>query len=101
MKLRGWSAAVAALIACGACSGGKHPESQGIRVGFYGALTGPTATFALSGRNGARLAVEDLNRAGGVLGQRVELLVEDDRGEPSEAASAVTKLISRDHVVAL
>jgi branched-chain amino acid transport system substrate-binding protein len=95
------AAALAAIALCGGCGGEKHPGSRGIRVGFYGALTGPTATFALSGRNGARLAVDDLNRAGGLLGERVELLVEDDRGEASEAASAVTKLITRDHVVAL
>ncbi|MGH9399037.1 MAG: ABC transporter substrate-binding protein [Thermoanaerobaculia bacterium] len=83
------------------CGGEKNPETRGIRIGFYGALTGPTATFALSGSNGARLAADEVNRAGGVLGKRVELVVEDDRGEASEAASAVSKLIARDHVVAL
>ena len=94
---------LAVLAACStlSCGGEKNPETQGIRVGFYGALTGPTATFALSGKNGARLAADEINRAGGVLGKRVELLVEDDRGEASEAASAVSKLIARDHVVAL
>ncbi len=83
------------------CGGEKAPAAEGIQIGFYGALTGPTATFALSGKNGARLAIEELNRAGGVLGKQIEMLVEDDRGEPSEAASAVSKLITRDHVVAL
>ena len=47
------------------------------------------------------LAAGQLNRAGGVLGKHVELLVEDDHNEASEAASAVSKLITRDHVVAL
>jgi branched-chain amino acid transport system substrate-binding protein len=83
----------------GACT--RHPKENSIRIGFFGALTGPTATFALAGRNGARLAVEEANRAGGVLGRKIELLVEDDRGEASEAASAATKLITRDRVVAL
>ena len=91
-------APLAALLSCG---GEKAPESEGIQIGFYGALTGPTATFALSGRNGARLAVEEINRSGGVLGKRLDMLVEDDRGEASEAASVVSKLITRDHVVAL
>ncbi len=93
--------AAASLVALASCGGEKPPEARGIRVGFFGALTGPTATFALSGKNGARLAVDEINRAGGLLGKRVELLVEDDRGEASEAASAVSKLITRDHVVAL
>jgi branched-chain amino acid transport system substrate-binding protein len=92
-------AAVSILPSCGA---EKPPGAEGIQIGFFGALTGPTATFAQSGRNGVTLAVEQLNAAGGVLGgKRLELLVEDDRGEASEAASAVSKLITRDHVVAL
>jgi branched-chain amino acid transport system substrate-binding protein len=92
-------AALAAGVLCASCS--RRPEADVIRVGFFGALTGPTATFALAGRNGARLAVEQVNRAGGVLGRKIELVVEDDRGEASEAASAATKLITRDRVVAL
>jgi branched-chain amino acid transport system substrate-binding protein len=83
------------------CGGEKTPEAQKIEIGFFGALTGPQATFALSGRNGARLAIDQLNAAGGVLGKKLDLLVEDDHNDPSEAASAVSKLITRDHVVAL
>ena len=90
-----------ALLAA-SCGQERRPAaSQGISIGFFGALTGPQATFALSGRNGAKLAFDERNRAGGVLGKRLELLVEDDHNDPSEAASAVTKLITRDQVVAL
>ena len=78
----------------------RCPEAQKIEIGFFGALTGPQATFALSGKNGARLAIDQLNAAGGVLGKKLDLLVEDDHNEASEAASAVSKLITRDHVVA-
>lgn len=95
----------AGCVICGLlaarCGGERAPASQGIEIGFFGALTGPQATFALSGRNGARLAAEQINRAGGVLGKRLDILVEDDHNEASEAASAVSKLITRDHVVAL
>ena len=77
----------------------KAPE--GIPIGFYGSLTGPTATFGQSGKNGSTLAFDEINASGGVLGSRIALRAEDDRGEPAEAASAVSKLISRDHVVAL
>lgn len=83
------------------CGGEKPTATQGIEIGFYGALTGPQATFALSGRNGARLAIEEINRSGGVLGKKLDLIAEDDRNDPSEAASAVSKLITRNHVVAL
>jgi branched-chain amino acid transport system substrate-binding protein len=47
------------------------------------------------------LAADEVNRAGGVLGRPIEILAEDDRGEAAEAATAVSKLITRDHVVAL
>jgi branched-chain amino acid transport system substrate-binding protein len=91
-------ASLALLAGCGGESAG---ERQGVKVGFFGALTGPTATFAISGKNAATLAVAELNAAGGVLGKPIVLLAEDDRGEASEAASSVSKLITRDHVVAL
>ena len=91
---------LAALLAA-ACADEKAPAAGGIPIGFYGALSGPEATFAVSGRNGARLAIDELNQSGGVLGVPLSLLVEDDRNEPAEAASAVSKLITRDHVVAL
>ena len=95
-------AAALALTLSAGCGGEKPPEAQGgVKIGFFGALTGPTATFAISGRNGALLAAEEINRAGGVLGQPIALISEDDRGEASEAASVVSKLITRDHVVAL
>ena len=98
----GLLATIAAILVVPGCGGEKTPGTEGIQVGFFGALTGPTATFALSGKNGVALGIEELNAAGGVLGgKRVELLVEDDRGEATEAASAVSKLITRDHVVAL
>jgi branched-chain amino acid transport system substrate-binding protein len=70
-------------------------------VGFFGALTGPTATFAQSGKRGVELAAAEINAAGGVLGEPLQILAEDDRGEAAEAASVVSKLITRDHVVAL
>jgi branched-chain amino acid transport system substrate-binding protein len=90
-----------AAAAASACGGEKTGVSQGIKIGFFGALTGPTATFAISGRQGVLLAADERNRAGGVLGRPIEILAEDDRGEAAEAATAVSKLITRDHVVAL
>jgi branched-chain amino acid transport system substrate-binding protein len=93
-------AILAASLISAACAAPKGPN-RGIRIGFYGSLTGTTATFGQSGKNGAALAVEEINAAGGVLGDNLILLPEDDRSEPEEAASAVSKLISRDHVIAL
>ena len=92
-------AAAITIVCAAACRRPTGPST--IPIGFYGSLTGTTATFGQSGQNGAVLAVEEANTAGGLLGKKLSLISEDDRAEPAEAASAVTKLISQDHVVAL
>ncbi len=99
-RARGLAGLLTAALAA-ACGGEKTLQPQGVKVGFFGALTGPTATFAISGRNGVLLAVDEINREGGVLARPVVVLSEDDRGEAAEAASVVSKLVTRDHVVAL
>jgi len=55
--------ALSALLAGGCGGERKPPDAQGIPIGFFGALSGPQATFALSGKNGAKLAADQLNRA--------------------------------------
>ena len=64
-------------------------------------ITGRDASFGEASLAGARIAVDELNAAGGVLGRPVELVVEDDRSLAGESATAAKKLISRDRVVAL
>ena len=72
-----------------------------IPVGVYGALTGDQAAFGTSTVNGVKLAADEINAAGGILGRKVRLVVEDDQGRAEEAASVVTKLITSNDVVAL
>ena len=64
-------------------------------------MTGPTATFGTSTDEGIRLAMEEINAAGGVLGKPIEVLTEDTQSKPTEAVNAVEKLISRSKVVAV
>ena len=94
----GLATTVAALLftACG-----KKADTNEILIGEFGALTGPIATFGQNTHKGVMMAVDEINAAGGVLGKRIRLLVEDDQGKPEEALTAVTKLISKDRVVAL
>jgi len=72
-----------------------------IKIGAIFPITGPLATFGTSCANGAKMAIEEVNLRGGVLGSKIELLVEDDQYKPEEAANAAKKLIERDKVVAL
>lgn len=85
------------LIGCG----GSQTNQNEILIGEYSSLTGTTATFGLSTHRGLLLAVEDANNAGGVLGKKIHLLTEDTQSKPEEAATAVTKLITRDKVKAI
>lgn len=66
-----------------------------IRLGFVGGISGRVADLGIGGRNGALLAVELRNAAGGIKGRQIELLAEDDQQNPEFAQQAVTRLISR------
>jgi len=72
-----------------------------IRVGVYGDLTGPTASFGQSTKNGVQLAFEEINAAGGVNGKKLEMIPEDDQGTPEKAKTVISKLISQDKVQAV
>ncbi|HKR65502.1 MAG TPA: ABC transporter substrate-binding protein [Thermoanaerobaculia bacterium] len=72
-----------------------------IVIGEYGSLTGSEGTFGTSTHNGIKLAVDEINAAGGVNGRMLKVLTEDDQSKPEEAASAVTKLISQNNVIAV
>jgi len=72
-----------------------------IVVGYYGDLTGRTASFGTSTRNGVEMAVDEINKAGGVMGRKVRVIVEDDQGEPNKAATVVSKLVNQDKVQAV
>jgi branched-chain amino acid transport system substrate-binding protein len=88
--------AVAALLPLGCAK--REAE---IKIGEYGSLTGSTATFGISTKNGIELYMDHLNAAGGVGGTKVRVLVEDDQSKPEEAATAVNKLIAQDAVIAV
>ena len=102
MKHRTWSRASFLVLtaALAACAGGDQSADE-ILIGEYGSLTGTTATFGISTKNGIEMATEAINAAGGLLGKQVRIIVEDDQGRPEEAQTVVSKLINSDRVVAL
>jgi len=84
------------------CSGNRQgEEASEIVIGEFGSLTGTTATFGISTKNGIDMAVDEVNLSGGLLGKKVRVVVEDDQGRPEEAQTVVTKLITKDRVVAI
>lgn len=92
---------ICAALLLGACAGDRGGDPNEILIGEYGSLTGTTATFGISTRDGIDLAIDEVNATGGVLGRQVRVIVEDDQGRPEEAQTVVTKLITSDNVVAL
>lgn len=80
---------------------GQPGDANAIAIGEYASLTGREAAFGNSSHNGTKLAVEELNAAGGLLGKQVKLIYEDNRSLPGESATIVKKLITRDKVVAV
>ncbi len=72
-----------------------------IVLGEYGSLTGATATFGKSSDNGIQMATDEINKAGGILGKKVEVIVIDDASKTEQASSAVLKLINENKVLAV
>jgi branched-chain amino acid transport system substrate-binding protein len=70
--------------------------AQTVKIGVNEPLTG---AFAASGTyvvNGAKIAADEINAKGGVLGKKIELVIEDNKSNPTEAAAVAEKLITRD-----
>ncbi|HEY7363428.1 MAG TPA: ABC transporter substrate-binding protein [Methylomirabilota bacterium] len=72
-----------------------------VRIGVIQPLSGPVAASGSYVRMGAEIARDWINARGGVLSRRVELVIEDNKSDPKEAASAAEKLIVRDKVPAI
>ncbi|MDX2226934.1 MAG: ABC transporter substrate-binding protein [Verrucomicrobiae bacterium] len=72
-----------------------------ILIGHYGSMTGSTATFGQSTDKGVRMAAEEINAKGGILGKKIRIVTEDDQGRPEEAVNAVLKLINQNRVTAV
>ncbi|WP_421869155.1 substrate-binding protein [Motiliproteus sp.] len=80
---------------------GQSQTSEPIRLGVVLPLSGVFQTYGQLGLNGATLAVEQINAAGGVLGRPLQLVVRDNRTQPAESVRLTRELIQIDDVFAL
>jgi len=76
-------------------------SSPEIVIGHFASMTGSEATFGQSTDNGIKLAVDEINAAGGINGKQIRLITYDDKGDAREAGTAVTRLTTKDGVVAV
>lgn len=88
--------ATTAILAASALTAAHAQET--IKIGVTQPLTG---AFAASGNyvaQGTKIAAEEINKDGGVLGKKIQLIVEDNKSNPTEAVTTVEKLIEQDKV---
>ncbi len=71
------------------------PASAQIKLGVAGPITGGSAAFGAQLKNGVEQAVDDINAAGGILGQKIQVpvTVGDDRADPKEGVSVANKFV--------
>ncbi|MFI6322945.1 ABC transporter substrate-binding protein [Nonomuraea sp. NPDC050556] len=97
MWIRRTAVALAVVIAAAGCgSGGSGGDT--LKIGFFSPITGATSADGVSAKNGALLAVEDINKKGG---KKVELVAYDDQGKPEQAVTIARKLIQEDQVAGI
>ena len=77
-----------------------HAEDT-VKIGLIQPLTGSVAYNGTTDVNGSKLALDEINAKGGVLGKKVELVIEDGQCQPGNSVNAAEKLIQRDKVVGL
>ena len=74
---------------------------QEILIGYHGPMTGPASWVGLGGRDGALLALDEINAGGGVNGRKIRMISYDDAAKPSEAEAVAKKMIESDKVFAI
>lgn len=89
------TAVVSAMMMAASCSGKKNDT---IKIGGIAPLSGGVAVYGVECKNGIDLAVEEINAAGGINGQKIEFICEDDEGDSAKSVNAYKKLVTKDRV---
>jgi branched-chain amino acid transport system substrate-binding protein len=95
-----WKSLLIALVGASLLPPGAFADDT-IKIGVIQPLTGSVAYNGTTDVNGAKLAADEINAKGGVLGKKIELVVEDGQCKPANSVNAAEKLIQRDKVVAI
>jgi branched-chain amino acid transport system substrate-binding protein len=97
---RRFSTAVSASLALPGFIGRASAQAATIKIGMCAPVTGPAAESGRYAQIGAKMAVDAVNKSGGVLGKQVELIVEDDQTTNPGVVLAFSKLASQTDIVA-
>jgi branched-chain amino acid transport system substrate-binding protein len=97
MKMKSFASALAAVAAAGFAPGAMAADDA-YKIGLSGALTGPVAGTYAPAIEGLRLYIDKINKAGGINGKPVKLLIQDDQGQASKAATNAKQMLTQDDV---
>jgi branched-chain amino acid transport system substrate-binding protein len=106
MRVVGWLVATLLVAACGSSGGGggggqNAYSGKTIKLGAVLSLTGAGGVYGPQSRDGALLAVKQINASGGVNGAQIELTVEDDTSDKAISAQKTQSLIQQNQVLAV
>lgn len=85
---------LAAIAICGATLAFSPAYADDIRIGVIAGLSGPGTSYGIGIRQGAEMAVKEINAEGGVNGRKLSLVVVDDASNPGQSVTAVQRLVS-------
>lgn len=91
--MRNWKYSL--VVAAAATAASFTAANAEVSIATVGPMTGQYASFGEQMKRGAEMAVKDLNAKGGVLGQKVKLIIGDDACDPKQAVSVANKLVSQ------
>ncbi len=102
-RWNGWrkTGAAAGIASLLSLMGAGVWAAEPIRIGAIFSVTGPASFLGEPEKNTAKMLEEDINKAGGLLGRKVEIIVYDDETDATKAVTAVDRLLKKDKVVAV
>jgi branched-chain amino acid transport system substrate-binding protein len=98
MKVRSTKLGIQLLFLAGLAAGTGGAFAQTVKIGWLSSLTGPLSSAAIAENQGVQLAVDEVNKAGGILGKQIELLTRDTAGDPTKAVNYAQQLAFSDKV---
>src|SRR5882762_11373172 len=95
MRIKGVGTAIGLTfgLAAGLAIAATNYAKAEVKLAVGGPITGGSAAFGAQLKNGVEQAVEDINAAGGILGQKIQVYVVDDRADPKEGVSVANKFV--------
>jgi branched-chain amino acid transport system substrate-binding protein len=95
-KMGAWM--LAATLVLGVAGGARAADTSPVKIGWLSSLTGPLSSAAIAENQGVQFAVDEINKAGGIDGRKIELLTRDTAGDPTKAVNLAQQLLFSDKV---